>query len=106
MIVQRSSEFTFVLDPYRPDLFCETDFIRWEKFHTWIEQSNVPVAVSAIYPLMNEYIHARQRYGGGGFCYKFWFCSAKDRQESLEKIKEIFNVVLDNRPHCVYEDPQ
>jgi len=88
MIVYLNEEnkdtFVFKHSLARPDLFNDIDFEFWGKIHQYIKECDYPINHSDAFMFVDEYLEAKQKYGGGGFPYNFWFTSEEDKQKFIE----------------------
>ena len=79
------------VDLTRPDLFNEDDFMKWGEMHSWIRESDTPVAVNSAFYFIDDILQkAEGGYGGGGFRYVFWFHNTDDKMKFILKYAEIF----------------
>lgn len=83
------TEFPIELDLGRPNLFNEDDFLYWDKIFSVIETDEIPIKISASYYDIKKYCDDRQKYGGGGMKFCFWFKNQLDCDTIFTKLKEI-----------------
>ena len=100
MVIRNESEelFPYSLNTSRPS-FCgkddpeDTTFykdrIMWYALHTWVKESDVPVAVSGAFSFVDELLEEGRGYMGGGMQYRFWFKTEDDMQAFISEAERL-----------------
>lgn len=78
----------FMLDIGRPNI---NDLNRedWKKFHTWVENSDIPIYISSAFHIVKNACENGHDYYGAGFKYQFWFDTNESKEALIKRLPAV-----------------